>query len=284
MSSERTPASTPADDGARLAHLIEVWSSAADDVIGLLRSLEPADWDRPTDLPGWDVRAVASHLAHLESELAGNPQVQVEVPEAPHITGLMGQYTESGVIARRDVPAEEVVAELARSVEQRRDALAQDPPTDASAPGPGFAGLIGWSWETLLSNRPLDLWVHEQDIRRAVGRPGDLDSSGARHVAGVFAASLPFVLGKKVKAPPGTSLVLRVTGALPATYAAEVGEDGRGRPLDTAPEEPTATIVLDFADWVALAGGRVTRDAVTVEVQGDTSVADRVLASLAVTP
>lgn len=27
----------------------------------LLRALRPADWTRPTDCPGWDVRAVAAH-------------------------------------------------------------------------------------------------------------------------------------------------------------------------------------------------------------------------------
>ena len=38
----------------------------------LLRELDPDDWAKPTDLPGWNVRYIAAHLAHLESELAGN--------------------------------------------------------------------------------------------------------------------------------------------------------------------------------------------------------------------
>ena len=63
-----------------VAH-IATWESACADVVALLRSLDPADWERETELPGWDVRAVAAHLAHLESELAGRPQEQVEVPE-----------------------------------------------------------------------------------------------------------------------------------------------------------------------------------------------------------
>ncbi len=80
-----------------LRDLVEVWHTTAGDVVALLRELDEDDWQRPTDLPGWDVRAVASHLAHLESELAGNPQQQVEVPDAPHVVGLMGQFTEAGV-------------------------------------------------------------------------------------------------------------------------------------------------------------------------------------------
>ena len=30
--------------------------------LGLLRSLEPADWTRPTCCAGWDVRAMAAHV------------------------------------------------------------------------------------------------------------------------------------------------------------------------------------------------------------------------------
>src|SRR3954454_2226728 len=137
-------------DATRLHDLVETWHTTAGDAVALLRELSEEDWDRPTDLPGWDVRAVACHLAHLESELAGNPQDQVDVPEADHVTGLMGQFTESGVLARARRSRAEVVDELDSSVETRYAALTAEPPMDAAAPGPGFAGLIGWSWETLL--------------------------------------------------------------------------------------------------------------------------------------
>src|SRR5438105_13720105 len=29
--------------------------------LDMLRDLGPADWDKPTDCPGWDVRAMAAH-------------------------------------------------------------------------------------------------------------------------------------------------------------------------------------------------------------------------------
>ena len=70
-----TPAA-PRDDAAheRVRSHIATWETSCADVVALLRSLEPADWDRPTELPGWDVRAVAAHLSDLEGELAGRPQ------------------------------------------------------------------------------------------------------------------------------------------------------------------------------------------------------------------
>jgi uncharacterized protein (TIGR03083 family) len=274
----------PPSDAARLSHLVELWHRAAADAVSLLRSLDEPEWELPTDLPGWDVRAVAAHLAHLESELAGNPQPQVEVPDAPHIRGLMGQFTEAGPLARRDWPTERIVDELEQSFAARYAALTADPPTDASAPGPGFAALIGWSWETLLSNRPLDIWMHEQDIRRATGRPGGLDSPVAQHVARVFAGSLPYVLGKRVAAPSGATVVVDVAGLESGRFGATVGADGRGAPLHDLPTAPDARLSLDLETWVVLSGGRRSPDAVDVTVEGDRDLGGRVLAALAVTP
>lgn len=272
------------DDRAELGRLIEVWHSAALDTIALLRTLDAADWERPTDLAGWDVRAVAAHLAHLESELAGNAQEPVEVGEAEHIRSPMGRYTEMGPLARRSWPTEQIIDELESSVVARRQQLAADPPTDAAAPAPGFAGAIGWNWRTLLSNRPVDLWMHEQDIRRAVGRPGNLDSAGAAHVADVFAGSLPFVLGKRVGAAPGTTAVLEVTGEHARTLAAQVGDGGRATALAEPPPDPTVRIVLVFEDWTILAGGRRPADTVEAEIEGDEALGRQLIAALAVTP
>ncbi|WP_300680501.1 maleylpyruvate isomerase family mycothiol-dependent enzyme [Nocardioides sp.] len=266
-----------------LSTYVDTWRSSAAEVSALLRDLDAAEWDLPTALPGWDVRAVAAHLAHLESELAGIPQPEVVVAPAPHITGPMSEFTERGPIARRGWAPSQIVDELDHAVALRSAALTADPPQDPDALAPGFAGLIGWTWRTLLSNRPLDLWMHEQDIRRATGRPGGLTSAGARHTAAVVAASLPFVVGKRAQAPIGSTVALEVTGALPATYAVTVGEDGRARPTE-AVAEPTARITLDFGDWIALAGGRVAGDAVPAVVQGDADLAERALRSMAVTP
>lgn len=273
-----------ASDTDRLATLVAVWKEAADDAVTLLRSLEPEEWALPTDLPGWDVRAVAAHLAHLESTLAGHPQETVDVPPADHIHGMMGQFTEAGPLARAGWETSRIVDELETSVAERYAALQADPPADPAATAPGFAALLGWSWETLLSNRPLDVWMHDQDIRRATNRPGGLDGAVAGHVADVFARSLPYVVAKRAGAPPGATVVLDVTGPHARRLVAAVGEDGRGRALETAPAEPTSAIRTDFESWIVLAGGRRAPADVDVEVTGDEDLARRVLARMAVTP
>lgn len=272
------------NDADRLQRYIGVWQVMVAENVALLRQLETGDWAKPTDLPGWNVRYIAAHLAHLESELAGNPQKRVDVPEAPHIKSPMSVLTESGPLARADWTTDQIIDEIESSAAMRADALRAMMPLDPTAPGDGFAAVVGWDWATLLSNRVIDQWMHQQDIRRAVDKPGGLAGPGGAHALAVFSRSIPYVVGKRVSPPPGTTVVLDVSGEHSATLAAAVGQDGRAARLDEAPAEPTVRIGMDFETFIVLSGGRRTPDQVTATVTGDSELGNAILANLAVTP
>jgi uncharacterized protein (TIGR03083 family) len=266
-----------------LQQYVDTWWASIGDLVELASSLDDADWDQPTDLRGWDVRAVLSHVAHLEGVLGGAPREHAEVPEdLPHVVGPMGQFTEIGVITRRDSSPAEIVDQIRRYTAVRHDALVADPPTDPDALAPGIFGAIGWPTRTLLRNRPLDVWMHEQDVRRAVGRPGNLDTPGAKHSAAYLLESLGFVLGKRVKAAPGTTLVAYVEGHAPT--AVRIDESGRGTTLAEVPIDPTVTLRMTRETFILLAGGRRPAAAADVTIEGDHDLATRFLTSLAVTP
>ena len=271
-------------DEARLGQYIEAWKSTADDTVALLRSLDAEDWSKPTDLPGWDVRAVAAHLAHLESELAGFEQTPVDVPELEHVRSPMGTYTEIGPLARASWEPTAVVDELEQAVSVRFLGLREDPPTDGSADPPRTPGGIGWSWETLLRNRPLDMWMHEQDIRRAVGRPGDLNTPGAAHTVTVFTMSFAYSVGKRVAPPEATTVVLDVRGVQPVHLAVGVDAGGRAALMPSDPEVPTVHLEMDLETFTILGGGRRPPESLDVRVTGDTGLGRRILEAMAVTP
>jgi uncharacterized protein (TIGR03083 family) len=279
-----TPGTTPVSDADRLASYVDAWAAAVDETVALLRSLDDADWDRPTDLAGWDVRAVAAHLAHLESELAGNEQQPVEVTEREHITSPMGYYTEMGPIARRDWPTAEIVDELEAAAAARLAELRAQPPTDGSGTPTRTPGGIGWDWNTLLSNRVVDVWMHQQDIRRAVGRPGGMDSAGAEHTVAVFARAFGYAVGKRVQPDPGTRVVLDVSGLRPVHLAVEVDGNGRAVAADVLAGDADVALAMDLETYVILAGGRRDPADVEVSVTGDEELGRRVLAAMAVTP
>lgn len=272
----------PVTDQDRLSSLVAVWWEAIDSFTHLLEHVGDDEWSTPTDLPGWDVRAVAAHTAHLESLLAGRAHDDVEIGDAPHARGTMGQFTEQGVVARRPESPDALITEIRESTTARHTQLLADPPTDPSAPAPGVFGAIGWTTGLLLRNRPLDVWMHEQDIRRALDRPGNLDSAAAIHSADYLMESLPFVVGKRAQAPVGSVVRLEVAAHAPVTVV--VGDDGRGRLATPEDGEPTVTLTMDRETFVVLAGGRSPGELGVVGVVGDDKLGARVIAAMAVTP
>ncbi|WP_210649554.1 maleylpyruvate isomerase family mycothiol-dependent enzyme [Nocardioides sp. SYSU D00065] len=268
-------------DQERLSALVAVWWEAVDSFTRLLEHVGEGQWSTPTDLPGWDVHAIAAHTAHLESLLAGRPHDDVEVGQAAHVRGAMGQFTEQGVLARRDATPDALITEIRESTTARHTQLLADPPTDPGAPAPGPFGAIGWTTGLLLRNRPLDVWMHEQDVRRALEMPGNLDSAPAVHATDYLMESLPYVVAKRAQAPAGAVVRLEVAEHAPATVV--VGEDGRGR-VGTPDAAPTVTLAMDRETFVVLAGGRRPVPPGGVRVAGRDDLGQRVLAAMAVTP
>ncbi|MEU6135689.1 maleylpyruvate isomerase family mycothiol-dependent enzyme [Nocardioides sp. NPDC047086] len=266
----------------QLKAYVDTWWSSVQDLLALLEELSEPDWDQPTDLPGWDVRAIASHVAHLEGLTAGAPREDVSVPESAHIKSPMGQFTEIGVITRRDASPESIIDEIRRYTAVRHDELLASPPEDPAAPAPGVFGAIGWTTGKLLRNRPLDLWLHEQDIRRATGRPGNLDSPGALHTADYLLEGVGFVLAKKAGGTPGSTVVVEVEGHDPYTFT--VTKEGKGVPQADPVADPTVTLSTDRETYVLLAGGRASADPAKVRITGEATLGTKIVENLNITP
>ena len=266
----------------QLKTYVDAWWASIADLLTLLEELPESDWDLATDLPGWDVRAIASHVAHLEGLTAGAPREEADVPESAHITSPMGQFTEIGVLTRRDASPKSIIDEIRRYSAVRHDELLASPPEDPAAPATGVFGAIGWSTGKLLRNRPLDVWLHEQDIRRATGRPGNLDSLGARHTADYLLEGVGFVLAKKAGGAPGSTVVVEADGHAP--YAFTVTREGKGVPLADPVADPTVTLSTDRETYVLLAGGRASADPAKVRITGDATLGSKIVENLNITP
>src|SRR3954471_21487324 len=203
----------PRSEASRLAELVETWRQAIAEFVALARDIPEEQWDGPNDLDGWTVKDNVAHTAHLEAVLAGAPEETDAVGEAPHVKNLAGAYTEQGVAARRDRDMGTLADEIEPSAATRLAALEADPPGDGASPPPKTPGDVPWTTATLLSNRPVDVWMHEQDIRRAIDRPGGFDSPAARHTIASFGSALPMVIGKRVAPPVGTTVQVDVPDA-----------------------------------------------------------------------
>lgn len=272
----------PGKQAPDLAFFVDAFEQSVRSLLSAVADLPVQAWDRPTDLPGWTVRDVLAHVAAIESELSGQPTSPPLQAFGAHVRDDFGRHMENGVDARRRRPVEDVVAELAAALEERlpqmRAMSPDSPPTRVPA---------GKRWDTrlLLSNRVVDAWMHEQDVRRAVDRPGNLDGPGATVVREAIVGALPYVLVKRCGGQPGASLRLVATGPVKVDTTALVGADGRASTVrDPDGAVPAAVLTTDWQTLVRLFGGRVPADEAEVAIGGDEALGRRAVSGLRLTP
>jgi uncharacterized protein (TIGR03083 family) len=266
-----------ATDQELVEQLDQVWGS-----IGALgAALSEPEWKIPTEVPGWTVQDNLVHILALEWMGLGRPAPDHEIPNGlPHVKNDFGRLNEVFVDSRRDRTGEEALTEFRSVTADRLAQLRAFGPDDFGADS--FTPVGPGTIRDLLPFRVFDSWVHEQDMRRAVGRPGNLDSPVAAAAFGRVVASMPFVVGKKAQAPQGSTVSFDLGPPLAHRFA--IRTDGRAQLLDDLPDDATARITTDGETFVRLACGRLDPDdAVTgsaVHLSGDDALGRRVVEAL----
>ena len=265
---------TPSNREQVVDHLGEVWTSLS----LACGHLDDHQWALSTDCPGWSVKDQLSHLIGVERMLLGEPS-PASVPAAEHVRNPVGQLNEAWVAARRSVPGDEVLAEFVETTDRRLESLRAMSPEKFDVIGPSPIGQV--PYREFMETRVIDSWAHEQDVRRALGRPGGRNGPGeATSLERCFAA-MPFVVGKRVAPPDGTTVRFDIVGELGAQQL--VGMDGGRASIVTSTsfELPTVALVMDQDTFWRLGFGRVGSDEAlasgSVTLDGDVELGRRAL-------
>jgi uncharacterized protein (TIGR03083 family) len=185
------------------------------ELLTLLSALDPADWRQPTVCPGWRVHDIAAHLVH---------------DYLRKLSGLRDGFGGPGPLAGEDLPDwlhrvnQEFVDAAARwSPRALVDLLAHlGPQLDELWAGLDLASIgepVSWAAPAVPAPRWLDVgreyteyWVHQQQIRDAVERPGANSAGFLGPVVDVFLRAVPYALRDAAPAP-GTCVQLDIDGA-----------------------------------------------------------------------
>jgi uncharacterized protein (TIGR03083 family) len=141
-----------------------------------LRSLDAADWERPTDCAAWDVRAMAGHCLGMAEFGASLPTFVRQNAVAGRrggvfidaLTGL--QVEERAALSPAQLVARyAAVAPRAVRGRRRRSVLAGRLPLPGAETvnGTPERWTLGYLVETILTR---DTWMHRVDTARATGR------------------------------------------------------------------------------------------------------------------
>lgn len=265
------------------------WANAVRSVHELGSTLRPGDAELDTACPGWTVHDQVAHVVSLEAWVQGEPVPGVDVSGRDHVRGPLDAVVEKYLESRRHRSLDELLEELDELVTARLRYLeSDDVDPDEPADGPfGPTTLLG-----LMQSRLFDVWTHEQDIRSAIGRPGNLDSPGAALSVHLLFSALPRIVARTAEVPVGQAVILDLTGPVVGRAGVRV-EDHEGKPHgiplfsgDAEPHEDvvTTTITLSTDAATRRAAGRVSTQDTHHSVTGDEDVARRVLDALVIAP
>ena len=258
-----------------------VWSS----ISNLCDGLTEAEWKTATDCPAWSVQDQVSHMSGSESGILGNPDPDHTPGDVSHTRSDQGRHNEMIVDYRRSWSGQQVLEEFQENTWRRVEFLRSRSDDDLAAEMQTPVGPAPMS--EFISIRIMDAWVHEQDIRRALNRPGHMGGPAAAHALNRIIRAMPFVAARRAQAPDGSTVVLDISGA--AGRVMSIGVDGgRGRELDAVPESPTVLIKVDAEAFNCLGCGRWNPDEVLgsgrVSIEGDKSLGESIVRQMNIMP
>lgn len=262
---------------ATVDRMAQVWQSISD----LCEPFAEREWKMPTACPGWSVQDQISHLLGSEERLLGRPMPEHTPRHTSYVKNDIGKRNEIVVDWRRSWSGVQVLEAFRQVTNERLGILRamRDEDFAAATQTPIGPGTVS----DLLQIRILDAWVHEQDIRRAVGRPGHLQGAVAEHAVGRIAMALPFVIGRKVKPADDTTVVFEITGAAGRTVAVTM-QGGRAKTLDTVPATSQVRLSMDVETFMGVGCGRIspaeTLSSDRVQVSGDTALGEIIVAQM----
>jgi uncharacterized protein (TIGR03083 family) len=163
-----------------------------DTIATLCTPFTEREWKTPTDCPGWSVQDQIAHIVGTESWLLGQPVPAHTPKDMSHVKNELGQWIEPWVDRCRLWPGARVLAEFSTVTRERRRVLHTMSAEEFTRE---FHTPIGsHTMRSFLPIRIFDNWVHEQDIRRAVGRPGHFAGPVAEHSLERVARAMSFVV------------------------------------------------------------------------------------------
>jgi len=168
------------------------------ELISLLRGLEPSDWNRPTACAEWSVKDIAAHL------LDGNvrrlsfqrdrcrPPSDDPIHSYPELVAYLNRLNAEWVKAARRLSPELLVQLLELTGPQVADLFLSLDPFGPALFSVAWAGQDASPNWFDIAREYTERWLHQQQIREAVGAPGLTGREWLHPVLDVFLRALPF--------------------------------------------------------------------------------------------
>jgi uncharacterized protein (TIGR03083 family) len=257
-----------------VAALREIWASLGE----LLGELSDDEWSAASPLPGWTVQDNVSHIIGAEAMLLGqsNPD-EIDREVNPHVKNDIGAFNEAWVESLRSLSPSDMLSRFREITSERMAALEQmsDDEWNAESFTPAGKDTYG----RFMQIRAFDCWLHEQDIRDGVGRPGHRTGVAVDVTLDEMATAMGFVVGKKAGAETGQTVTFALTDADSVVREINVEVADRAAVVDELSGPPTVKLTMPIGVMTRRCAGRVDPDDLLDEIaiDGNLDLASRIL-------
>jgi uncharacterized protein (TIGR03083 family) len=256
-------------------------------LLSLLSGFTLADWSRPTVCAGWNVHDLVIHIWGSDINLLAGMRDRADGPPSNALKEDLSDW--DTLIAFIDGRNGVWVDALRRlSPRLLRDLLALTgeqltaflPDIDLEKPGipVNWAGPDPAPTWLHIAREYTERWVHHQQIRDAVNRPGFTEPEYFAPVLDTFVRALPYTL-RDTSASVGATVRLVIAGDAGGTWTVVRRDDGWQFADDAGAASATVTIDQDFA-WRLFTKGFENDDTNEIDrqirIDGDRRLAEPV--------
>ena len=253
-----------------------------ENLIDLLSSLAPGEWDLQTIAPLWKVRDVAAHLLdtslrklsmvrdswHVEAVDRGSPQ---------NLIAFVNRLNQEGVTVYRRLSPPVLIGMLRTACEESarfHESLDPFAPAAFAVSWAGEAASLNW-FDT--ARELTERWHHQQQIRLATNRPGIMTPELYHPVLDCFLRGLPH-LYRDVQAPVGTLVSLEISGECGGRWFLSRGADGWQLVAEPVGEIASRVTIPQDLAWRLFTKGIDPESArPQIEIQGHRDLGENVL-------
>ena len=250
---------------------------------GLCSSLTEGEWGLPTCLPGWTVHDVLGHLIGTEAMLLGEGAPVADVSHLGHMKNPVAEANEVWVESMRSLSGDALRSRWADVSARRLAALEAMSQADFDAPSWTPAGRDE-TYGRFMRIRHYDCFMHENDIRDALGQPPRVDQRDLYSAMSEVATGLGYIVGRRAALPAGSRVRIDLTGPARCTYLVQVAD--RATVVDHFDDDPTIGLEMSLSLFLRLTGGRRDRRVGQEEplvITGNQSLGEQLVANLAFT-
>jgi uncharacterized protein (TIGR03083 family) len=258
------------------------------ELMSLLGGLGPKDWSRPTACALWSVKDIAAHLLDTSlRRLSFGRDALTSVPDTPissygDLVRYLNRLNADWVTASRRLSPQVLIDLLDFTAGQVHAFFRSlDPHTPALFPVSWAGQDVSPNWFDI-GREYTERWLHQQQIREAVGAPGLTGREWLHPTLDIFVRALPFTY-RLVDATPGRSVRLEILGDAGGVWTLVRGATG-WELFDGSSNDPDAVVSLDQETAWKLFSKALDHDAAQrrVRIQGERLLGEPVLGSLAV--